>query len=161
VANLSLLTCRRWRATLQGCCTTPLQCRELGRQPGKRCVRGVFFAYQPWAFSCRLRRPHQQQAQHSAWHLAYELSRSGQPSHVVHMLQVQRYKLARAGHVAQLNAAGRAAARAAGVPYVDVALMSAAFHSPAEYLKVMMRRLCCCSCTFVEISLHALLSERL
>lgn len=53
------------------------------------------------------------------------------------MLQVQQYKLARAGHVAQLNAAGRAAARAAGVPCVDMALMSAAFHSPTEYLKVM------------------------
>ena len=58
--------------------------------------------------------------------------------HSAIVLQVQQYKLARAGHVAQLNAAGRAAARAAGVPYVDMALMSAAFHSPAEYLKVMV-----------------------
>ena len=57
--------------------------------------------------------------------------------HSAIVLQVQQFKLARAGHVAQLNAAGRAAARAASVPCVDVALMSAAFHSPAEYLKVM------------------------
>lgn len=58
---------------------------------------------------------------------------------MLHTSQVRNWKLARAGHVAQLNAAGRVTAAAAGVQYVDMALMSAAFHSPAEYLKVHPR----------------------
>ena len=73
--------------------------------------------------------------------------------HSAAVLQVQQYKLARAGHVAQLNAAGRAAAQAAGVPFVDMALMSAAFHSPIEYLKVTMPLFHCCTytCTVLHI----------